>query len=150
MQSSPTRLRMWMVWRIKSVHRCFSMRCKLQTILKTRNRVFTWQMLVQIYRFSNIWHFIFKVGPWRKSQGYISHSGNAKRDDFNSSFSCNDIENNETIKTEDDSDLSLAAGLFIAIAILVVIVVIVVLVYFISIIGENLEMFHSLLFIIKI
>ena len=86
--------------------------------------------------------FHFKVGPWRKSQGYMSHYSDGKRDDFNSSFSCHNFEHNDTTKTEDDSNLSLAAGLFIAIAILVVIVVIVVLVYFISIIGENISMIH--------
>ena len=80
--------------------------------------------------------FHIKVGPWRNSQGYMSQSSNVKRDDFNTSFSCHNFENNDAITTGDDSNLSLAAGLFIAIAILVVIVVIVVLVYFISIIGE--------------
>ena len=72
----------------------------------------------------------------------MSHSSDAKGDNFNSSFSCHNVENNETTKTEDDSNLTLAAGLFIAIAILVVIVVIVVLVYFISIIGERISMIH--------
>ena len=88
----------------------------------------------------------FKVGPWRKSHGYISHSSNAKKGDFNTSFSCHNVEYNETTQIEDDSNLSLAAVLFIAIAILVVIVVIVVLVYFISIIGEKISMIHWSLF----
>ena len=48
------------------------------------------------------------------------------------------METNEIKKTDEDTHLSLAAGLFIAIAILVVIVVIVVLVYFIAIIGKKL------------
>ena len=56
----------------------------------------------------------------------------------NASFTCTNMETYETRNTDEDTNLSLAAGLFIAIAILVVVVVIVVLVYFISIIGKKL------------
>ena len=68
----------------------------------------------------------------------MSYSKTIEIGNSNASFTCTDIETYETKKTDEDTNLSLAAGLFIAIAILVVIVVIVVLVYFIAIIGKNL------------
>ena len=66
----------------------------------------------------------------------MSYSNTIEIRNPNATFTCTNMETNETKKTDEDTNLSLAAGLFIAIAILVVIVVIVVLVYFIAIIGR--------------
>ena len=68
----------------------------------------------------------------------MSYSNTIEIGNSNASFTCTNMETNEPKQTDEDTNLSLAAGLFIAIAILVVIVVIVVLAYFIAIIGKKL------------